>query len=122
MQIQVIKNSTFSISGYDETSITTNERKYNQSVFITSSKVHVLAKNHPSLECLTLKDLPELDQINILLIGGLALSPINMPSKLKADLDAQGISLELMSIGAASRTFNLLLSEGREVACLFILN
>ena len=122
MQIQVIKNSTFSISGYDEISITTNERKYNQSVFITSSKVQILAKNHPSLECLSIDDLPSFEQIQILLVGGEALSPLNMPLNLKRSLDAQGKSLEIMSIGAACRTFNLLLSEGRDVGCLVILN
>ncbi len=38
------------------------------------------------------------------------------------DLAKKKIGLECMSIGAACRTFNILLSEGRKVVAGFILN
>tara|TARA_B110000879_G_C11130611_1_gene495856 strand:+ start:1110 stop:1505 length:396 start_codon:yes stop_codon:yes gene_type:complete len=121
MHIQVIKHTLFSILAYDETSITINEQKYSQSVFITSENALKLEENFPTLDKLTLSHLPSLENINLLLVGGKHLTPLSIPITLKNELYSHNTSLEIMSIGAACRTFNLLLSEGRDVACLIFL-
>ncbi len=120
MHIQVITNSKFSVSAYDDTSITINEQKYRQSVFITSKNIQILAKNSPKIQTLSILDLPSLEKTQILILGGAHLSPIDMPQELKYALEQKDVSVEIMSLGAACRTFNLLLSEGREVACLIL--
>lgn len=43
-----------------------------------------------------------------------------MPRRLKADLRAAGIVLDVMDTGAACRTYNVLLSEDRKVAAALI--
>ena len=45
---------------------------------------------------------------------------IQVDPKLRAELRAAGVTLELMDSGAACRTFNLLLMEGRRVAAMLI--
>ena len=49
----------------------------------------------------------------ILGVGGAPIAPLN---ELAASLRAVGIALELMSTAAACRTWNVLMSEGREAA------
>lgn len=121
MQIQVIQNSKFNITAYDQTSVTINEQKYSQSIFITSKNIQKLAEKIPSIKQLSLSALPLLDEIQILIIGGQKISPLDMPIELQTELQQQNISLEVMELGSACRTFNLLLSEGRDVACLIFL-
>ncbi|MCB1448965.1 MAG: hypothetical protein KDJ67_02410 [Nitratireductor sp.] len=61
----------------------------------------------------------EADQIEVLLIGtGLDLKPI--PSELRGLFRDKAISADSMSTGAAVRTFNVLLAEGRAVAAAFL--
>lgn len=57
--------------------------------------------------------------VSILLIGtGSVLSPL--PRALRAACAAQGLGAEPMDTGAAARTYNILLAEGREVAAALI--
>lgn len=61
----------------------------------------------------------ESDEIEILLVGsGIDLAPIN--SELRSRLRDCRISADPMSTGAAVRTFNVLLAEGRAVAAAFL--
>lgn len=120
MHIQVIQNTQASITSYGNESITINEKKYRQSVFITSINIHELNNNITHIDHVSCIDLPDLASIDLLLIGGKNLSPLSSPLNLKTKLYLENISLEVMSIGAACRTFNLLLSEGREVGCLIL--
>lgn len=55
----------------------------------------------------------------VLLLGcGKGMSPI--PRELRAALRAEGIVVEPMDTGAACRTYNVLLTEGRDVAAALI--
>lgn len=59
------------------------------------------------------------DKIEILLIGtGASHSQLDM--RLKQELKQHGISMDIMSTGAACRTYNILLSEERRVAAALI--
>ena len=61
----------------------------------------------------------EAEGIEILLVGtGPALAPL--PAALKARCRAEKIVAEPMSTGAAVRTFNVLLAEGRAVAAALV--
>ena len=57
--------------------------------------------------------------VEILLIGtGSAMAPI--PPALRALLRSRGIGCDGMDTGAACRTYNVLLAEGRRVAAVLI--
>jgi uncharacterized protein len=57
--------------------------------------------------------------VQILLLGlGRTMSPV--PRTLRSALRAAGIALEPMDTGAACRTYNVLVAEGREVAAALI--
>ena len=61
----------------------------------------------------------ESGEVNLLLVGtGERLQPL--PVALKAMLREAGISVEVMSTGAAVRTYNVLLAEERAVAAALI--
>ena len=51
-----------------------------------------------------------------LLLLGVGGAPVSPLQTLAEDLQQQGIALELMSTAAACRTWNVLISEGRDVA------
>ncbi|MFO1128347.1 MAG: Mth938-like domain-containing protein [Rhodospirillales bacterium] len=59
------------------------------------------------------------ETVRILVVGGgRRFAP--PPARLTAELSAEGIVLEWMDTGAACRTFNVLLLEGREVAAALL--
>ena len=61
----------------------------------------------------------EAAEIDILLVGtGDALVPLSREARLA--IDQAGLAPDLMSTGAAVRTFNVLLSEGRAVAAALL--
>lgn len=61
----------------------------------------------------------EQDDIEVLLVGtGADLNPL--PADLKAAFREAGILADPMSTGAAVRTYNVLLSEGRAVAAALL--
>ncbi len=61
----------------------------------------------------------EAAEIGLLLVGtGPSLQPL--PAAVRASLKEAGVSVEIMSTGAAVRTFNVLLAEERAVAAALI--
>ena len=65
------------------------------------------------------KVLKESEDIEILLVGtGIDLVPID--PELRSRLRTAGISADSMNTGAAARTFNVLLAEGRAVAAALL--
>ena len=63
--------------------------------------------------------LDEASEIEVLLLGtGNALVPLSRETRLA--LENAGLAADLMATGAAVRTFNVLLSEGRAVAAALI--
>jgi uncharacterized protein len=57
--------------------------------------------------------------IELLLIG-CGKSQMLLPPKIKNELKESGIGLEIMDSGAACRTFNILVGEGRRVAAAVV--
>jgi len=63
--------------------------------------------------------LAEANKIDILLIGtGAKMQPL--PAETRAALRARGLAFEVMTTGAAARSFNILLSEDRAAAAALI--
>ena len=60
-----------------------------------------------------------LSHIELLLVGGGA-QITKLPDATRASLKEKHIKLELMDTGAACRTYNVLLAEGRHVAALLM--
>ncbi len=56
------------------------------------------------------------DEIDVVLLG-CGKDMAFMPAELKLTLKKAGLSVDIMGTGAACRTYNVLLSEGRRVAC-----
>jgi uncharacterized protein len=63
--------------------------------------------------------LAEADKIGVLLIGT-GCRQVFMPADVRLVLDTAGIGVEAMSTGAAARTYNVLLGEGRPVAAALL--
>jgi uncharacterized protein len=73
----------------------------------------------PAVTWESLAPVVEHGDVQILLLGlGRVMSP--MPSALRKALRSVGIALEPMDTGAACRTFNVLVGEGRQVAAALI--
>lgn len=65
------------------------------------------------------KVVADADEIDVLLIGcGPDLVPL--PKPLREMLSGHGISVDVMSTGAAVRTYNILIAEERAAACALI--
>lgn len=115
MQINLETADINSIQSYSDSEIKINHLTYSKSIIISQEKlisdwsvssVHDL--NESCLEpIIALK--PE-----VIIIGHNQLGQF-VSAKLIHDLAKQGIGIECMSIGAACRTFNVLLSEMRAV-------
>lgn len=73
---------------------------------------------HPELADLMFADIAPLlgDTPPPLFLLGVGAAPSRQYLELAADLKANGVSLELMSTAAACRTWNVLMSEGRNAA------
>lgn len=68
-------------------------------------------------------DLQPIDQLaplpELLLVGS-GSAMVFLPNALRAALKARGIGCEVMDTGAACRTYNILLAEGRRVAAVLV--
>lgn len=78
-----------------------------------------------SLDALTADSLEEVSQageagdVTLLLLGcGVRMAPV--PADLRRRLRAAGVVIEPMDTGAACRTYNVLMAEGRQVAAALI--
>ena len=120
MQIHLEANESHTIEAYTDSAIQICSVTYDSSVIVSAKEIIT------DLTINTIKEV-DLDLINVLarmkpkviIIGhqqaGQWLNP-----EMASTLSKQGIGVECMSIGAACRTFNVLLSEGREVVAAFI--
>ena len=59
------------------------------------------------------------DAIDVVLLGSGAVMAF-MPKDLKTALKEAGLSVDIMDTGAACRTYNVLMAEGRRVACALL--
>jgi uncharacterized protein len=115
MHIQLETPNNNTIRSYTDREITVGTTVYSNSVIISNHVIisswpidSVQALNETTLEPLLLLD-PE-----IIIIGHQQLGTYT-PMPVIHYLSKQRIGIECMSIGAACRTFNVLLGEGRKV-------
>ena len=115
MQINREPPSLHTIQSYSDTQITLNNISYSESVIISRNEIispwdiHSVFDLDKECLALMLAQKPE-----VILIGHTK-GAIQLPMQLVQYLANQRIGIESMSIGAACRTFNVLLSEQREV-------
>ncbi len=106
--IQSYKDGAFRVSG----------EVYETSVIITPEAT-VIWNVKGDVSSLTLDDFKSLD-VDVILLGCGA-SMEFLPLALRQELKEAGLHVESMDTGAACRTYNVLLAEGRRVAAALIL-
>lgn len=120
MEIQLESQEPHTIQSYSHNSISVFGKTYQQSI-IASKQALYLPWPVQDIASLTMADLDPLLQYQpeIIIIGH---SSNQRPSlSITSQLSSQRIGLESMTIGAACRTFNVLLSEQRAVVLGVIL-
>ncbi len=109
------------ITGYGKYGFTINNNIYSSAIICLPQQIFPL----------NIANIEEINQYNIepiligksnidLLIIGYGNSYITPSVHLKNILLSHNINYELMNLGAACRTYNVLISEGRKIACLLI--
>jgi uncharacterized protein len=116
-----LESDALLIRNYGPAGFTVAETLHAGSILVTMDAVHPLAEG-VSIETLdataliqTLKDA----RTELVLLGG-GKEMQNVPDALKASLRAAGIASEAMDTGAACRTYNVLMAEGRHVAAVLL--
>ena len=114
MNIHQERREPHSIQAYGASEVTINHQRYSKNIIVSANELlsswHV--DPHQSVTEIELQPLLTLHP-EVILIG--SATSIHIDLELKSQLTQQRIGLECMSIGAASRTFNILLSESRRV-------
>lgn len=103
------------IQGYGSGYFTINGERIENNILVFPHAIHRWNVSHWS--DLTLSSFQEVSQadVELLLIGCGAFHQL-LPTSLRLQLKAQGVICEVMTTGAACRTYNVLLSEGRQIA------
>ncbi len=121
MHISLENSENNSIQAYSDEEIKVNSNLYRQSLIISS---------HEIISDWQIKTIKELNEDNLspllryepkIIIIGHKQQGQFAPMSIMAELANRRVGLETMSIGAACRTFNVLLGEHREVVLGIIL-
>ncbi len=111
-------SQALSITAVDDGEIRLGEKIYRKTIAVTSSEVIENWPEKPVAE-LTPQDFSALlDHGPELIVLGTGARNVFAPRQVTFALARKGIGLEVMSTGAAARTFNVLAGEGRRVAAL----
>lgn len=120
MHIQLETPDNNTIRSYSDTQLTIANEVYENSIIVSK---HIVVSPWPILSVHDLNETnlaPLLELEPEIILIGRQQQGIHIPMSVMQYLSKQRIGIECMSIGAASRTFNLLLSEGRRVVAGFI--
>ncbi len=121
MHIQLEAPDNNAIRSYTDSEITIGTTVYQQSVVISKDTI-ISEWPVRSVHELNENNLASIIEFNPeVIIVGHQLSGVYVPANVTQYLSKQRIGIECMSIGAASRTFNVLLSEQRRVVAVIIL-
>ena len=109
------------ITGYGEDFIEINKKRYEKSLIVLANQL-ILNWNVTTFAALTAENFAEILEINpeVLLLGTGAKHQFLHP-KLAKNLIEKGIPIECMTTAAACRTYNILMSEGRNVAAALLI-
>ena len=96
---------------------------YEGAVIVRPDQTDVWKNAPQEIENLSLDNFDSLiaqaDEIDVLLFGtGEGMSFI--PPKLRQELSAAGVAIDVMDTGAACRTYNVLMAEGRRVVAVMM--
>jgi uncharacterized protein len=110
------------ITGYGESAFTVNEHEIEGHIWIMAEEVEPFSVS--SDEIVTFEDVAPLlekygDKVDVLLIGCGEVHQL-LPASFQRDVRRFSVSVEVMTTGAACRTYNVLLSEGRNVAAAML--
>jgi len=121
MEIQLEAREPHTIQSYSDTAVTVNHELYSESMILSRE---TLITDWPVTQASELNS-ASLDQLIALKPEIIILGSHNQDSLRRSDgirqLCEQKIGVECMDIGAACRTFNVLLSEERDVVVGLIL-
>ncbi|MDF1758069.1 MAG: MTH938/NDUFAF3 family protein [Legionellaceae bacterium] len=110
-----------SIKSYDEKSITIAEQSYHNSIIVSKDTIHDKWPIQSISDISTENIQPLLSEKPEIIIIGHSEPNKQIPGNILAMLSKERIGVECMSVGAACRTFNLLLAEHRTVMFGYIL-
>src|SRR3989338_3774786 len=121
MQIQIETRTKNTITSYDHSQVMINGILYNDN-FILSKETIISPWNISSLNHLTIDDIEPIMELNpkVILIGHNT-PDLQLPIDIQQWLSTYQIGIECMLLGAACRTFNVLLAEDRHVVAGLIL-
>lgn len=109
------------IQGYSAGGFRVSGQSYNGAVFVTPTKT--TSWNAGAFSTLSESDFASLfDQaqdIDVVLLGCGAKGEF-FPPKLRAALKDRGLSVDVMDTGAACRTYNVLMAEGRRIVAALL--
>ncbi|RLA58848.1 MAG: hypothetical protein DRQ89_14865 [Epsilonproteobacteria bacterium] len=118
---QNAQDEGYVITAYDDDSVTINGKPFSQSLIVSASHLHE-NWNLGSIELL------QTEHINKVLLFKPELIIIGTGDKLVfpaieiySEIIKQGIGIDFMDTGAACRTYNILMSESRDVVAGLIL-
>ena len=121
MQIDHEPALLHSIQSYSDTEITLNNQTYSTSLIISKQDVICPWDVHSIFELSQESLVPLLAQKPEVILIGHTKGVMPLPMALIEYLANQRIGIEIMSIGAASRTFNVLLCDQRAVVLGIVL-
>lgn len=113
MKLTLENDHPMYINHYDLEKIVINHQAISHSVLVTSKEHQPWPVN--SLASLTESDFTSLDNENVILLASTK-GEYCIDHQLQCTLAKRGMGVEVMSISALCRTFNLLIQEGRCVA------
>ncbi len=121
MQFNLDTTTGLSIRSYSPGRLQLGDEALTSPVIISSTRVIITDWAAPVITELRLDDLqPALDEKPELILLGTGNRHLFPPARVVADILRQGIGFECMNTGAACRTFNVLVSESRQVAAALI--
>lgn len=111
--IQSYAGSRFKVSGLI----------YEGSIFVFTDKTVPWAVSKSEVTEFSIEDFQDLlkvkSDIDVILLG-CGPKIVFLPASLRAQLKAQGLHVEVMDTGAACRTYNVLMAEGRRVVAALL--
>lgn len=117
MNIQREQLPSHAIESYQQNHIQIAGQKYDENVLVLSDQII-----HPWQDGFDWQKWQQIlsAEVEVLIIGNAA--PQDIPMSFREQLMQRRVGMEAMNLGAACRTFNLMLAEGRAVVGYFLFN
>jgi uncharacterized protein len=118
---QDCQDEGYVITAYDNNSVSINGKPFSQSLIVTNTKLHENWEPE-TIELLQTSHVEQILAFNPeLIIIGTGNNLVFPPIEVYSGIIERGIGVDFMNTGAACRTYNILMSEGRDVVAGLIL-